>query len=158
MTQPAQEHKPSQKAKSLSARLYAAQAVYQILKNGDNAQAVLEQYLKRAPDMEIDGEKIVEPDGALLKKILRGVEERAKDLESILEANLQKGKEHKSKLDPLLQAISLCASYELLTHQNIDSPIIINDYLNVTHAFYDQGEVNLMNGLLDSVAKVIRDV
>lgn len=150
--------KMSAKAKTLSARLYASQAVYQIMQNDDaSVHEVLTQYLERAEDMEIDGEKIVMPNGALLKKILLGVDKRANDLKGILEANYQKDKEHKPKLEPLLQAIALCAAYELLEHQDIDAPIIINDYLNVTHGFYDKGEASLINGVLNSVANAVRD-
>ena len=151
------EHQPSDKAKNLSARLVAVQAIYQIMQNATPAKDVLNQYLEKADDMEIDGEKIVTPNGALLKKILLGVDDRAKDLESILEANYQQNKDEKPKLEPLLQSIALCAAFELLDHQDIDSPIIINDYLNVTHGFYEKGEVSLINGVLDAVSKAVRD-
>lgn len=155
----AKQKQPSKTAKNLSARLCAVQATYQIMQNQKPAKEVLEQYLERAKndEMEIDGEKLVTPDGALFKKILLGVDERAADIKSILEAHYQKNKTVKSKLDTLLQAILLCATYELLSHQDIDSPIIINDYLNVTHGFYDKGEVSLINGMLDSIAKVVKD-
>lgn len=147
---------PSDTAKALSARLCAVQAVYQIMQNETPANDVLQQYLDNADKMEIDGEKLVTPNGALLKKILLGVEEKAIDLEGILAANYQPEKEEKPNLEPLLQSILLCASYELLSHQEIDSPILINDYLNVTHSFYEKGEVSLVNGILDSVSNTIR--
>lgn len=159
MTKPeaTKEKAPSETAKALSARLYAVQAVYQIMQNATPVKDVLQQYLDKAEDMEIDGEKIVTPNGALLKKILLGVDARAKDLEGILEANYQQNKETKPKLEPLLQSIALCGAYELLDNQDIDSPIIINDYLNVTHGFYEKGEVSLINGVLDAVSKAVRD-
>lgn len=96
---------------------------------------------------------MVAPDGALLKKILSGVDERKVELEQLVSANLQ-GKN--ADIEPLLKAIFFCGCYELLAHQDIDSPIIINDYLNVTHGFYDQGEVSLVNGVLDAVSDVLR--
>jgi N utilization substance protein B len=59
-------------------------------------------------------------------------------------------------LEPLLQYILLSASYELMAHSDIDSPIIIADYLDVTHAFFDGGEAKLVNGILDRVKSAFR--
>ncbi len=149
--------KPSAKAKALSARLCAVQAIYQILQTGAPVEQVLQQHLDDAPTKEIDGEQLVVPDGALLKKILLGAQERKEEILEMLDANLKPDKEGgKAKLDMLLQAILLCGGYELLAHQDIDSPIIINDYLNVTHGFYDKGAVSLVNGMLDALAKSLR--
>ena len=46
--------------------------------------------------------------------------------------------------------------FELLMHEDVDAPIIINEYLNITHAFYGGQEAKMVNGVLDSVAKVLR--
>lgn len=150
--------KPSATAKKLSARLYASQAMYQLLHTGDPVKQVFDQYIADAPDMEIDGEKLVEPDGALFKKILFGAAEKKIDLAEMLQKALSKGDAEKNpNIDKLLQAILLCSAYELLAHQDIDSPIIINDYLNVSHAFFDKGEISLVNGVLDNLSKALRD-
>ena len=145
---------PSPKAKALSARLSAVQALYQYSQNKQPMRVLYDEYLRFRSDMEIDGEKLVAPDGALLKKILFGVEERRQELETMLDANLKKDAQDR-KVEPLLRAILLCGAYELLT-QDIDSPIIINDYLNVGHAFYDRNEVALINGVLDRTAAIFQ--
>ena len=51
----------------------------------------------------------------------------------------------------------MCAACELLINTQIDTPIIINDYLNVAHGFFEQGEVTLINAILDKVAKSARN-
>jgi N utilization substance protein B len=43
-----------------------------------------------------------------------------------------------------------------MAHHDIDAPVIISDYINVGHAFFDRGETKLINGLLDKVAKKMR--
>ena len=60
------------------------------------------------------------------------------------------------EIDPLLKSILLCGVTELLSHQDIDAPIIIDDYLNVTHAFYEKQQVSFVNGILDKVASTLR--
>jgi len=147
-------NKPSAKAKAVSARLSAVQALYQADQNKQSMRAVLDEYLRHRSDMEIEGEKLVQPDGALLKKILYGVDERRPELESIIDANLKKDAQDRT-VEPLLRAILICGTYELLI-QEIDSPIIINDYLNVAHSFYDRNEVALINGVLDSISSIFQ--
>jgi N utilization substance protein B len=155
MGDPAENISP--KAKALSARLSSVQAVYQIMQNEERVDKVIEEYYDRA-GMEIDGEKLVMPDGALLKKIVTGVAERRQELDDLVKANLRKKGEGQITQDPeaLIQAILLCGAYEILAHNEIDSPIIINDYLHVTHGFFDGGEAGLVNGVLDSIAKILR--
>ncbi len=60
------------------------------------------------------------------------------------------------EIEPLLKSILLCGVTELLSHQDIDAPIIIDDYLNVTHAFYEKQQVSFVNGILDKVASSLR--
>ncbi len=150
--------KPSANAQNLSARLSAVQALYQVMQNKQPVKIVANEFIERRLEMEIDGEKLVRPDPVTLKTILYGVDERFLELETIVIAHFQQGKEAENKdIEPLLKAILLCGAYELLSRQDIDSPIIINDYLNVTHAFYEQGEASLVNGILDAISKVVRD-
>lgn len=143
---------PSPKAAALTARLCAVQALYQVWQNRQPIRVVYEEYLLYRSEMVIDGEALVPPDGALLKKILYGVDERLQELEAIVDANLRRDATDRS-VEPLLKAILICGAYELLVG-NVDSPIIINDYLNIAHAFYGRGEVALINGVLDSIAKI----
>jgi N utilization substance protein B len=143
----------SPKAKNLSARLMAVQGVYQAMQNGKGLHDIFEEYQLRKNPVDIDGEPLVAPDGTLLKKILLGVEERRADLDAMIKANYSK---QDKGLEPLLQAILLCGAYELISPGEFDQPIIINDYLNVTHSFYEAGEVGLINGILDSIAKTTK--
>lgn len=142
--------RPSPKAGALSARLCAVQALYQVWQNDQPIPAVFDEYLRYRSDMVVDGEALVPPDGALLRAILYGVDGRMPELEAIVEANLRRGKTERA-IEPLLRAILTCGAYELMAGE-LDAPVIINDYLNVAHAFYGRGEVALVNGVLDSVA------
>ncbi|MCC7305253.1 MAG: transcription antitermination protein NusB, partial [Alphaproteobacteria bacterium] len=100
--------------------------------------------------VETQDDPLTPPDGALLTAILTGVEGKRGDLENIIKANNSR---EGRVLEPLLQAIVLCGAYELIAGL-ADAPIVINDYLNITHSFYEVGEVSLVNGILDSIAKI----
>ncbi len=143
----------SRKAKAISARLSAVQAVYQAAQNEQSMRDVLAEYLEHRAGMEVDGEELVKPDGDLLKKILIGAEERAGDIEALVQANIKKEGQGG---ELLLKSILVCATFELLANLDIDAPIIINDYLNVAHSFYAPGEVSFINAILDSISKSVR--
>jgi len=157
----------SAKAQVLSARLRAVQAVYQCLMNGDDLRDIAAEYLSVRLDMVIEGEALVPPDQRLLKSILLGVNETWDDLETIVGMHLNPVNRSgeggdadvevsKRVLEPLLKAVLMCAAYEIAIQQDVDAPILVNDYLNVTHGFYEQGEASLVNAILDKIAKSSR--
>lgn len=154
MTDPVQ--KPSAIAKRKAARLMAVQAVYQMAVNFKEAPFVVDEYLFLRTNMDVDGETMVEPDGALFKDIVMGVADRRDDLTEIVNAN-RKAKDGATQPDePLLMAVLLCGAYELLARLDTDYPIVISGYVDVAKAFFSGQEPNLINGVLDSVRKVTR--
>lgn len=146
--------RPSANAKKLSARLLAVQAVFQASLNEQDLVSAAEEYLAHRVSMEVDGEEIVKANGALFEMIVHGVAERKADLGEVIQANMSKSGEN---TEPLIRSILMCAGYELLANHDVDKGIIFNDYLNVAHCFFAQGEVSLINGILNGVAKALRD-
>ena len=56
----------------------------------------------------------------------------------------------------LLRAILRAGAYELLNHGDTAAGIIINDYVDVAHAFFDAKEPGLVNAILDKMGKKLR--
>lgn len=77
------------------------------------------------------GDEMVVPDGVMFKSIMTGVTERWTDLMQLITPRLSN-----TSIEPLLSAILICGAYELLAHNETDAPIIIADYLHVTHGFF----------------------
>jgi len=144
----------SQKIKNLTARLSAVQALYQASQNKQPLNALIEEYLEHRVSMEVDGEEVVQMDGALFKRIVEGVYARSAELEGVI---VQNTKNQAARMESLLKSILLCGIFEIMAHDEVDSPILINDYLNISHSFYGDGEVSLVNGVLDTVAKSFRN-
>lgn len=145
---------PSAKARKTAARLLAAQAVYQASLNEQPLKAAAQEYLDHRLSMQVDGEEIVAADKPLFTKIMSGIADNKADLGHVVQANLKIDGE---RTEPLIKSILMCAAFELLACPETDTGIIINDYLNVSHAFFDKKEVGLINGVLDAVAKALRD-
>ena len=145
----------SSKAQALSARLFAVQALYQMKQNDQSVKSVYDEYVRHRINQEVEDHRLVQPQAVLFKKILYGVEERFVELDSVIQANLNKDAGDKV-VEPLLYSVLICGAYELLAHTDIDAPIVINDYLNVGHSFFEKNEVALINGVLDTLSKLFR--
>lgn len=154
--------KGSRIARMSAARLSAVQAVYQMMANEQRAKDVIDEYMQHRLGKPVDGHNMVLPDGVLFKNIVSGVGTRMDDLRGIIDASLVSQNDAKannslSSIESLLGSILLCGAYELMAHHETDAPIIISDYIEVTHAFYEGNEAKLVNGVLDRVKDTVRD-
>lgn len=141
-------------ARSLAARLAATRALYEWSQNQRDLRDIAADY--DDSNQAVDGERLVAPDGELLRKILSGAVDRLEDIDGIIAANLKPKGEVLKAPEALLLAILRCGVYELLAHQDTDFPIIINDYMHVANAFYAPGEAKLVNAVLDAAARHLR--
>ena len=108
-------------------------------------------FLSKHAGMEIEGETMETPDKKLLSAIIAGVEERKDDLLTFIAGARDSDQ---STMDYLMTAILLAGAYEIFIGKT-DIGILINDYCNVGHAFYEQSEVSLIHAILDAVHKNI---
>lgn len=157
MTAEAPKPESSQNARNSAARLAAVQALYQLKGNDEPVPLLIEEYRQHRLGKALDDVQTVMPDSLLFERILKGVTQYGETVQEMLAAALNKdGQQRLVPSEPLLNAILSCGAYELMSHQDIDAPILIDDYLNVTHAFYDQGEHKLVNAVLDRVRNMTR--
>ena len=141
-----------------AARLVAVQALYEIEMAGASTDTVLRQFIDRRWGRrggEEGGEPLVEPDTQWLVILVRGVGERLAELDEAIGDALDKSRPLK-RLEVLLRAILRAGTYELLSQTDVPARVIINEYMNIAHAFFAGKEPNLVNGVLDRLAHVLR--
>jgi N utilization substance protein B len=46
--------------------------------------------------------------------------------------------------------------YELVARADVPAATVIDEYLDIAHAFHDDAQVRFVNGLLDTVARGVR--
>lgn len=161
MTQAAKPEKAAKDApiKKTAARMLAVQALYQQLHNPQPAALLVNEYLSARTAMPAgeEGQEVMAlPDGVHFKKVVTGADKAQDDLSAVIAAQMKKDGQDVKEPELLLKAILLCGAYELVYLQDIDSPIIINDYVDVAHGFYEGGEAKLVNAVLDKIAKTVR--
>jgi len=146
----------SLKARKTAARLFAVQAVYQAIQNKEPPSKLHDEFITHRIGMNLDDTaddaQMVAPDQPLFRSILAGVTERWGDLQQIIMPRLRVTND----VEPLLTSILVCGAYELMAHHDIDAPIIISDYLNITSSFFESSEPKLVNAVLDALSKELR--
>ena len=138
-----------------AARLAAVQALYDMELSGNRVDVVMNNFLAGGVTADLDGE-LVPADSELFKDIMRGVIARQDDLDRMITSALSANRSVE-RLEVLMRAILRCGAYELIARGDIDPPLTISEYLSVASSFFSGTEPGFVNGVLDKLARTIRD-
>ncbi len=151
---------PTQKKKvggpRSAARLGVVQALFQ-LEQGDekNAQTVITEYIEHRLGSELEGEQYIAADEKLFSDVTRGSWMRREEWDEIIKPCLTDDWPL-DRLEALIRAIFRAGAYELTARPDVPTKVIINEYLDVAHAFFDRTETAFVNGVLDKMSKSAR--
>jgi len=139
-----------------TARLGAVQALYQIeISDEIKVDALIQEYRKHRFGQEIEGDQYGEADEELFADILKGATERRDEIDAEMSKCLRDGWPIE-RLERVLRATIRAAGYELIARPDVPTNVIINEYVEVTKAFYDKAQISFVNGVLDKMSKTIR--
>jgi N utilization substance protein B len=141
-----------------AARLAAIQALYQIELGGGSMEDALLDFLGERGGETVDaadGEIAVPPDKDLFTEIVRGVWARRDELADMIGAALVSGWPL-NRLEIVLRCILEAGVYELLARSNVPARVVIDEYVELAHAFYSGSEPGMVNGVLDTLARRLR--
>lgn len=143
--------------KRSAARLGAVQALYQIEQSGDDVvpAAVISEFAEHRLGREIDGLLFAEADLELFGDIVTGVTGRRAEIDQAISGALSK-KWKLGRLELIMGSILRGGTYELMARPDIPTAVVINEYMDVAHAFYPGDEPAFVNGVLDRLAKELR--
>jgi transcription antitermination protein NusB len=138
-----------------TARLAAVQALYQHDMEGTPLAQLLHEFHAHRLGATIDDDAYADADVDFFNDVVRGVIARSDEIDAVIEPRLSEGWTL-VRLDKPLRQILRAAGYELLARPDIPVGSVINEYLDVAHAFYDRKEKKFVNAILDAVAKAVR--
>lgn len=150
--------------KKSGARLSAVQAIYMSGFSGLGVDEIIEDFQKGevgryAIEEDImSGEQMVELaeiDAPYFETLVRGVLTKKEDLENSLRGYLKEASSY-DHMNATMQAILLCAVYELGYTTEVDAKVIIQEYVDLAYAFFMKNEPKMINALLDQIAKNVR--
>ncbi|ACI98740.1 transcription antitermination factor NusB [Rhodospirillum centenum] len=145
----------SAKARRSAARLAAVQALYQIELGGTPSETAIGEFVRHRLGQEIDGDRYVSADPQLFADIVRGVMARQADVDQLVTGVLDR-QWGLDRMEPILRAILRAGAWELLGNTGVAPHIVINDYIDVGHAFFAGREPGMVNGVLDRIARQLR--
>ncbi|MBL1420309.1 MAG: transcription antitermination factor NusB [Alphaproteobacteria bacterium] len=150
-------------ARSL-ARLGAVLALYQMDIAGTDLSIIIDEFINaRGPSaLELDSQDSMQIDLSTMDKelftdILHGMVANQKEIDTAIHSQLNEDWPM-ARIDTTLRAIFRASGYEMLKRSDIPPKVIINEYVEMSKAFFDGRETNMINGVLDSIAKDIRSL
>lgn len=139
-----------------SARLAAVQGLYQMDLAGTDADEVVPE-LASNPLMASENQEseLVEPDATFLSELIHGVVRRQKEIDPLIDQQLATGW-RLARVDAILRAILRAGVFELMERPDVPARVVINEYIELAHAFFAEDESKVVNGVLDHLARRLR--
>ncbi len=127
-----------------AARLAAVQAIYQIDLTGAEAASVLTEFRHHRLGRDADRD--------LFEDLVQGTWARRREIDRALSEALVESWPLQ-RLDRTLRSIMRVGVYELSAHEAVPAPVVINEYVDLAHAFFGGKEPGMVNAVLDRLAQ-----
>ena len=152
---PASGHKQPGPLPRSASRLAAVQALYQMDLAQADLNVVIDEFVKKRSPVGEPEETVASLDPTFFADILRGVVRRQRDIDPLVDETLATGW-RLVRVDAILRAILRAATFELMERPDVPARVVINEYINVAHAFFVEDEPRVVNGVLDRIGKQLR--
>ncbi len=152
-----QRSKPARDARS-AARLAAVQGLYQMDLAATDLNVVIRDLTQEPIREPADGDAEAgepAPDETFLAELLRGVVRCQREIDPAVDKQLATGW-RLARVDSILRAILRSGVYELMERKDVPARVVINEYIDIAHAFFDDDEPKVVNGVLDKIARRLR--
>ena len=143
------------RARRSGARLAAVQALYQMEVTERSAKSVIREFMEDRLGLDDDGMPVEDADPDLFKAIVNGVVERQALIDEAIKARLADNW-RLDRIDSTSRAVLRCATHELATRADLSNAVIIEEYVGIAHAFFEDKEPKFINGVLDKIAQDVR--
>ena len=143
------------KSRSAS-RLAVVQALYQMELANQDSETALNEFIEHRLGAEIEGDQYMEADKKYFAGLVRGVVEQQHDVDRAIARSVPKDWPF-DRIDATMRAILRSATYELMSEPSVPTRIIVNEYLHIATAFFEEGEENtFLSGVLNRLARDLR--
>lgn len=138
------------------ARLAAVQALYQMDMEPTSPQTVIAQFTAFR-FTQPEKFHVLKPDITLFSQIVIGVTEKQEQLDKKIQGVLSQGWTI-DRLETVIRSILRAALYELTEHPETPKVVVINEYVNLTKAFYAGQEPGFVNASLDRLSQHLNSI
>ena len=138
-----------------AARLAAVQALYQREMQGGSVPALLHEFHRHRLGQTIEGAEYREADIDFFNDVVAGAGAREAEIDGHVTGALAEGWAL-DRLDRPMRALLRAGVYELIARPDVPAAAVVDEYVDVAHAFYEAREAGFVNALLDTVARRVR--
>ena len=138
-----------------AARFAAVQALYQIELSGGGADETVRQFIQHRLGETADDVAVGRADVDYFKKLVLGVSARQNEIDDALTAGLAPDWPLQ-RIEIILRAILRAGAFELVARPDVAARVVINEHVDIAHAFFGGAEPGLVNGVLDHLARTWR--
>lgn len=138
------------------ARLGAVQALYQMEIAETDLSDILAEYGAGSVARGVSEAETGSEDFKFFSDIVAGVVKDQRTFDPKINDCLATGW-RLERLDSILRAILRAGTFELSQRPDVPARVVINEYLNVAHAFFEGDEPKFINGILDRLARELRE-
>ncbi len=139
---------------STASRLAAVQALYGI----DRGQLTVGEAIADARDQGAvldESGRAAAIDADLMASIVAGAAGDGESLDRMIDGALSQAWTAR-RLETLMRIILRAGTKELLERNDVPARVVISDYVDVAHAFWERGEPGMVNAVLDRLAHHLR--
>ena len=98
-----------------------------------------------------NGAQYVEADEELFKELVSGVVAHQDSIDEAISVSIAQGWTLQ-RVERILRAILRAGTFELTHKSEVPKKVVINEYLDIAHAFFSENEPSFVNGVLDAVS------
>ncbi len=138
-----------------AARIAAVQALYQMDISGKGVIDAFAEFEAFWLGREVDGISFPPAESAFFRDIVGGVVREQRVIDPKIDAALAKGWPLK-RIEVVLRSILRAGVYEMMYRKDVPVLVVISEYVDVAHDFYEEDEPGLVNAVLDAIGGEVR--
>jgi len=151
--------KPSKSGRRLTARsaarLAAVQGLYQMDMAGTDVNEVIGEFVHHRFQSDDAEEALAAADPEFFADTLRGVVRHQREIDPMIEHALASGW-RLVRIDSILRAVLRAGVSELIARSDVPARVVISEYIDIAHDFFEGDEPKVVNGVLDRLARRLR--
>ena len=143
-----------------ASRVAAVQALFQSEQAGISAETVIDEFVRHRLGAlpgsgGFEDGRVPEAEVPLFAGIVRAAVTQQETIDRMLTESLP-AEWPLGRLDPVLRALLRAGAGELARADGPPAKVVINEYLNVAHGFFEGEEPRMANAILDRLARLLR--
>lgn len=122
---------------------------------GIDLNEVVSEFQMHRLGQAIEGQLYYAAEGEFFHDLVDGVVREQRRLDPMLDQQLAEGW-RLNRVDSILRALLRSAAFELCVRDDVPARVVINEYVDIAHAFFSGEEPKVVNGVLDRLARKVR--